>query len=122
HFAEKVSLLIRNGGSALGEIPSTGYAGFDEDLEAIFKLDRKNAEDAIKAASGNISEIAKKLDRNFIRAPLGLEVPKLFETFARDHPRQLVPVLTEAREIARGVLGDLLTDPVKRQELDDQQK
>jgi hypothetical protein len=102
----------------LRALPSTGYTGFDENLKAIFDLDQQRAEDIVREANGDVSQIAAKIDQDALRGAVALEDEKLFQQFSRAHPSQLVPVLTEAREITRRILGSILKDRTKLQELE----
>jgi hypothetical protein len=104
--------------STLREIPSTGYTGFDENLKAIFDLDQQRAEDIVREANGDVSQIAANVDQDALRGAVALEDEKLFQQFSRAHPSQLVPVLTEARQITRRILGSILKDRTKLQELE----
>ena len=100
------------------EIPSTGFAGFDEGLNAVFAVDPKEAQSIVKAADGDIEEILKKLDKRVARAAVALEDQNLFDRFASAYPEQLIPVLTEAREITRRIFGNIIRDPDERHDLD----
>jgi hypothetical protein len=102
----------------LRALPSTGYTGFDENLKAIFDLDQQRAEDIVREANGDVSQIAAKIDQDALRGAVAPEDEKLFQQFSRAHPSQLVPVLTEAREITRRILGNILKDRTKLQELE----
>jgi hypothetical protein len=71
----------------LRALPSTGYTGFDENLKAIFDLDQQRAEDIVREANGDVSQIAAKIDQDALRGAVALEDEKLFQQFSRAHIR-----------------------------------
>ncbi len=99
-------------------LPSTGYIGFDEQLKAIFDLNPQRAEEIIRGANGDVRQIADEINNDALRAAIALEDEKLFQQFARAHPSQLVPILTEARDITRRIFGSILKDQAKLKEIE----
>jgi hypothetical protein len=101
----------------LRQIPSTGFAGFDEALQALFELDQAKAEETIRTADGDLSKIAAGISHDAIRAALSLEDDDQVKQLSRAHPRQLTRLFDEAREISRRLFGTILKDPEKRAQL-----
>ncbi len=102
----------------MAAIPSTSYSGIDEGVQAIFDLDLDATRKLVQEANGNVEFIVAHVDKAALRAAVALEDETLFERFSKAHPTQLIPVLTQARERVRSVLGDILANTEKRQELD----
>lgn len=100
------------------KLPSTGFAGFDDNLRAVFDINPEDASAIVKDANGNVEHILDKIDKGVVRAAIALQSKELFDAFARAHPEQLIPILRQAKEITGRIFGSILDDPKKREELD----